>query len=327
MKQFFKNWKFGLIIGIILLLLLMYFYTNIANFFFLSSNNNPYGELLKVFITAIGGICVIYGLWLNNKRIEEQTRQNDISDKTNNDKRFGEAVSYLNSDNIGIAIGAVYTLNQLALEDERYRKIVCNIFCQYLSRTTKDNYKKELYQVNKVIIELLFNASNSIIDSNEEGIDIKNTYFVGVTIEDTKGIKFLFSVFEECRIHCYGLTIFEHSAILSSFINLYDHIGLGSSSIEDTVIESYNDHSSRITIEEGEILRVKILAEHEINNILIRENRINDLLIAADSCIKGTLALKYNKSVIKLNCPDIDGLSIIGNTSFVCIDKSSPYKI
>jgi len=326
MKQFFIKWKYWLIIGIIVLILLINYYTNIANFFFLSSNNNPYGELLKVLITAIGGICVIYGLWLNNKRIGEQTRQNNLTDKSNNDKRFGEAVSYLNSDNVGIAIGGVYTLNQLALEDERYRKIVCNIFCQYLSRTTKDNYTKERYQVNKVIIDLLFRRFNSIVDSDDEDFDIENAYFVGVTIEDTKGVRFRYSVFEECSIECYELTIFEHSAILSSFISLYDHIGLGSSLIKDTVIESYKAHSSRITIEEGEIERVKILAEHEINKMLIRENRINDLYITAGLCMNGTLALKY-KSDITINCPDVDNLLIRGDTSLVKIDKSSPYDV
>lgn len=70
--------------------------------------------MLATYLSIIGGACVIYGLYLNNRKIGEQTRQNNIAEKTNIDKRFGDAVGYLNSDNDGIAIGGAYALFQIA---------------------------------------------------------------------------------------------------------------------------------------------------------------------------------------------------------------------
>ena len=81
-------------------------------------NPEAKGKVLTTYLSIIGGTCVIYGLYLNNKKISEQIRQNNIADKSSNDKRFGDAISCLNSDNAGIAIGGVYILNQLAKEDE-----------------------------------------------------------------------------------------------------------------------------------------------------------------------------------------------------------------
>lgn len=316
--------KYISLIGLLILAtIIIWCFDDIAIYLYGQASDSK-GKFLSILVTIIGGLAVFYGLYLNSKRIKEQTRQNDLSDKSNNDKRFGEAIGYLNSDNVGIAIGGVYTLNQLALEDERYRAIVCDIFCEYLSRMTKMNYERTSYQVNETIINLLFNSSNSIVDFIEEGIIVKDAYFVNVTIENTKGAKFIRVVFEECHITIDGLTIIENSTILSSYIYLNGHIAISSSHSEDSVIESLRDNDSRITIEDSELNNIKILAEYEIKKILMCNNQINGVFLASGFCINGGLLLKSG-SKMKIQSPDTSGLSISGNTKFVEIDNSQPY--
>lgn len=168
------------------------------------------GKLVSLYLTAIGGYAVLYGLWLNSKRIGEQTRQNNLSDKSNNDKRFGEAIGYLNSDNVGIAIGGVHILNQLALEDNSiYKKIVKDIFCQFLSDNNSDDSK---YNVAKLILRCLFNG------------DFENITLNNCTIKDISINLCLKNVsFNQCEIsNC-------------AFVEM-NSISINSSSMRNTVI-------------------------------------------------------------------------------------------
>lgn len=142
-----KNWNAFIasktltyiLLGIVVIFAGIALYTSDSISAALYGKDNPEakGKVLATYLSIIGGACVIYGLYLNNKKISEQIRQNNIADKSSNDKRFGDAISCLNSDNAGIAIGGVYILNQLAKEDERYAPIVANVFLDILSQTAE----------------------------------------------------------------------------------------------------------------------------------------------------------------------------------------------
>lgn len=145
--------------------------------------NNPEakGNMLSIYLSICGGLTVLYGLFLNHKKLNEQTRQNDIAFTSNNDKRFGEAIGYLNSNNIGIAIGGVYTLYQLAKEEKRYTPIVANIFVEMLPNLAKTK-KKEIYDI---IVEKLFSDTFKNIEITFKGLEFEN-----LTLQTAKSIQF-----------------------------------------------------------------------------------------------------------------------------------------
>lgn len=117
---------------------IVYKFENFASYLYGNENPSKKGQLISTISTAIGCICIIWGLLLNNKKGAEQTRQKDISVQNSYDKRFGEAVGFLNDENEGIVIGCVYALFQLAKEDSRYAPIITNIFCNYVNDNTNN---------------------------------------------------------------------------------------------------------------------------------------------------------------------------------------------
>ena len=153
-----------ILLFILLILLFIINFETIANYFYGDENLSNKGQLLGTALTAIGGICVIWGLYLNNKKVAEQTRQNDIAVQNSNDKRFGEAIGYLNDNNEGIAIGGAYALYQLAREDKRYAPIITNIFYNYVVDNNADEESTKTFQI---IISLLFSENNPFISDKE----------------------------------------------------------------------------------------------------------------------------------------------------------------
>jgi hypothetical protein len=147
-----------LIVGLLLsVILLAVFFESIARFLYTSGN--PNGEFLKVILSVLGGIGVIYGLWINSQRIKAQNKQNKLVEDRNQDqksydadKRFGEAIGYLGSENTSIVLGGIYSLYQLAKEDKRYKTIVAGLYTSYLQNKSKELYltlKDKYVTVNK----------------------------------------------------------------------------------------------------------------------------------------------------------------------------------
>lgn len=166
-------------------------------------NPEAKGKVLTTYLSIIGGTCVIYGLYLNNKKISEQIRQNNIADKSSNDKRFGDAISCLNSDNAGIAIGGVYILNQLAKEDERYVPIVANVFLDILSQTREPDFNDKKI---KLIFESIFSDAlctqriifKSLTIKNVLIKNINNKVFENCVFENVYIDGIIDSIFNEC---------------------------------------------------------------------------------------------------------------------------------
>ena len=181
LKKILASTKTTIILFIIILVLFLicketvvYRFETLASYLYGTDADNK-GKLLSTILTAIGGVCVIWGLWLNNKKVNqqirqvnEQVRQNDIAVQNSNDKRFGEAIGYLNNDNEGIVIGGIYALYQLAKEDERYAPIITNIFVITLMIIQINKIRSLirlyfLYCFLKIILLSLVSKTNSVI--------------------------------------------------------------------------------------------------------------------------------------------------------------------
>lgn len=184
-----------IIIGLICLFI---YYSELAIHF---SKDNPNGEFFKVILTAAGGVAVFYGLYLNSLRIKQQTEQNRIAERRSIDqnffeesqrrnevdKRYGEAIAYLGSDNTTIALGGIHLLYQLAKEDNRYKKIVCNLFCSFIRERSNELYRKSVILSPKLSEEEISNY----IQNNK----VQNPPILIITIID-----FLFNNDDECFV-------------------------------------------------------------------------------------------------------------------------------
>lgn len=215
MKQLIKkvlaSTKTTIVLSILFVIFFAIDFEIIASYLYGDENPSNKGQLFGTALTAIGGICVIWGLWLNNKKVNEQTRQNNITVQNSNDKRFGEAIGYLNDANEGIAIGGVYALYQLAKEDSRYAPIITNIFYNYVNDNT-DKQDKKSYQT---ILSLLFSKDNPFVF---DGVpQYKNIVFEDI-IMYSKVAEIKFS-------HC-------------SFINNANIKGVGKVSLNDCTIQN-----------------------------------------------------------------------------------------
>lgn len=181
-----------LVLAVLIFIYVLLHFSSFSEYLYGAENLGSRGKLLSTLLTAMGGCAVVYGLYLNNRRIKEQTRQNDNIEKNNNDKRFGDAIGYLNSDNIGIAIGGANALYQLAKEDKRYVSTVSSMLVNYIK------YKSQAFYTNKeskesplepvqIVVDLLFNEENLFIEEKKDfmGADFVDIRFNG-NVENTK---------------------------------------------------------------------------------------------------------------------------------------------
>lgn len=221
------------LLTILFILVLVNCYDCIAVYFF--SSNKSRGELLKIILSMFGGAGVIYGLWINNLRIKAQNKHNKLIEERNQDqksydldKRFGDAIGYLGHENTSIVLGGIYSLNQLAKEDSRYKLIVAELFTSYLQNQSYKQYNEidtgnsEITDNNpnipiiiKTIVELLFNnetfkdipltfshtlfknlsISNNLNNCSFNRCDFINCYFDSNITNCT----FTITRFKECR--------------------------------------------------------------------------------------------------------------------------------
>lgn len=288
-----RHLKLLIIIAIILVVLSIaiaftVYFNDIACHFY-GTTFQANGQLLTTLLTAIGGGAVIYGLYLNNKRIKEQTRQNDIATKqikinadNNNDKRFGEAIGYLNSDNMGIAIGGVYALYQLAKEDKRYIPIVSNILVEELSKVSELDLTDRKY---KLMFETLFTDV-----FNSEKITISGLKITNFSISPCRNKIFKHCEFNIVMIHNITDSLFDNVVVTGNQFFCDGELVFSDSVIDRCVITDSNANS-RIQILQSTITKTQIIGA-EINHLFLWFPKITDSLIIKAKRI-GTLRL-YN---------------------------------
>lgn len=286
-KRILTSTKTAIVLSIIIIVLLfickdivVYKFETLASYFYGAGADNK-GKLLTVILTTIGGLGALWGLWLNNQRlnqqirqVNEQTRQNNIAVQNSNDKRFGEAIGYLNGDNEGIVTGGVYALYQLAKEDSRYAPIVTNIFCNYVNDNT-DKQDKKSYQT---ILSLLFSKDNHLVFNKQP--QFSNINFSYTTLfchaDDVR--------FDKCKFKAVNL-IGEKGVVVADC------------NIEDTVFIDFNavrflsgnlkrsaiisNKLSNISLEVTTLSNAEIIVSNLLLNLIIDTDTVDNVRVYA----------------------------------------------
>lgn len=292
-----------LVVGIILLILK---YQTIACWMY-GNSDEANGKLMTLIISVIGGFCVLWGLELNGRRVKEQTRQNDIAVQNNNDKRFGEAIGYMNSDNDGIVTGGIYALYQLAKEDKRYVPLVANIFVDYVNTNSKNKgstiildliFSKE--ESGSVWGTYIFNFKNLDLDSrilycNNYSVNFYDCSFYSLSIVGDDCISF-----NMCNLSAVYILKFKSISILSGNMK-YSKIA-GNKAIKteiflcpEKVIQSSIDL---------DIIGMLNISPNYLENVFVNANEILNYYIWGDTKIGDGYKLCVYAKKIKINPND-----------------------
>ncbi|WP_202776128.1 pentapeptide repeat-containing protein [Bathymodiolus azoricus thioautotrophic gill symbiont] len=105
---------------------------------------NLIGTESKITYTSIGsGLIAIFGLLFIYQRLEKQQKQIDIQIDQRVDDRFNSAIGLLGSSETSARTGAIYTLYELAIEEDKYRSQIAQILCSHIrSKTNEKKYQK-----------------------------------------------------------------------------------------------------------------------------------------------------------------------------------------
>ncbi|WP_111308549.1 pentapeptide repeat-containing protein [Confluentibacter sediminis] len=174
-----KSLKYSFLVFLFIALIIYDFYYCQflkSNFEFFSiylfpDDKNSKGELFKIILSILGALAVIYGLYVSLRRaramergvekqgesIENQTKQLELSRKSQIDERFKNAIEHLGSEKEPIILGGIAELHQIAKENKKdYAEIVFNILCSYI-RSNADIYNKTADDINHTAIQTIIN--------------------------------------------------------------------------------------------------------------------------------------------------------------------------
>ncbi len=190
-------------------------------------NENALGEYVKTMATVLGGALLILGLSINNRRVAEQIRRNDIAERGQFNTRFKDAATLLGSEHVSTILSGVYALHQIAEEtyeedqhEQGYINIVHDILSAYIRENTatiENKEKGKMWRINEkptiiiqTIMKVLFKNERSIYknlitdlsDCVFENINLDEANIIGVDFSRTKFIKSSFknAAFESCYL-------------------------------------------------------------------------------------------------------------------------------
>lgn len=246
-SKFYYKYIFLIIIfGTILLGII--FYKLDAHIMLFGDTTAALGEYVRTVATVLGGALVLLGLWINNRRVAEQTRQNNINERGQINTRFKDAATLLGSESVSSILSGIYALHQIALEtsigdkgQRGYVNIIQDILCAYVRENTDTIQNEEngkAWRINKkptiviqTIVKVLFkndkqvysNLMTDLSDCVFEGINLDEAHIANVDFSRTKFIKSSFK--KTAFIACY---------LEDAFI---DDVDFTDSSFEKTVFD------------------------------------------------------------------------------------------
>lgn len=252
-KIYHKN-LFLIIFILIVFISILFFYLG-AHLLMFGNTDGAIGQYVMFVVTILGGMLVALGLWINNRRVGEQIRQNNIAEKSQINTRFKDAATLLGSDNVSTTLSGVYALHQIAVDvyarndtENGYVRIIQDILCVFIRENTETirNEQGKDWRINKkpaivieTILKVLFSKNsdiyrNLISDLSYcvfENIYFENAHFVGVDFSKTKFIKSKFSksTFNSCYFDetfiddvDFSSCTFEKTVFDNSFIRKTD---------------------------------------------------------------------------------------------------------
>lgn len=257
-REFYFNNIFLIIILGLLVFALILFYLD-ADIKMYGNSADAVGQYVMAVATILGGSLVALGLWINNKRVLEQIRQNNIAEKAQINTRFKDAATLLGSENVSSILSGIYALHQIAVEtyngndnQRGYVGIVHDILCAFIRENTQTVHNEEKgkdWRVNKkptIVIQTILNVlfknekeiySDLITDLSDcvfEDLYLDEANIVGIDFSRTKFIK---SNFKQSNFHsCYLEEAFidEVDFSMCSFKNVvFDDSFIRKSTFED----------------------------------------------------------------------------------------------
>lgn len=271
-KSFYYRYIFLIIIfGTILVGIILYHLG--AHVILFGDTPLALGEFVKIMITVLGGALVLLGLWINNRRVAEQTRQNNIAEKGQINTRFKDAATLLGSDSVSSILSGIYALHQIALETNEgdkiqrgYVNIVHDILCAYVRENTdtiKNEENGKAWRINRkptiviqTIIKVLFKNNQLVY----RGLmtDLSDCVFENIHLEDAQIVNVDFSRTKFIKSHITNAVI-ESCYFEETFV---DEVDFARSSINKCVFDFSsikNTSFKRCTIVETDFWDAAIL--------------------------------------------------------------------
>ena len=217
-----KFLKFLLAVIIFIIILVLFFKINIIREYFevfaiwlFPENPNRNGELFKIGLSVLGGLGILFGLYISLRRakaIEEgvrkqgkainlQSDQIELTRRSQTDERFKNAVEHLGSKSEPIILGGIAELNQIVKEYKtEYSEIVFNILISYVRSNAKNEKNRTVLQT---IINNLF--------ENSEGNPYKS-YKANLRGSDLIGVEFKNVVLDNSDLSKCKLSVIKNSS-------------------------------------------------------------------------------------------------------------------
>lgn len=246
-RSFYYRYIFFIIIFGTILLGVIFYHLN-AHIILFGDSPLSLGEYVRTMITVLGGALVLLGLWINNRRVAEQTRQNNIAEKGQINTRFKDAATLLGSDSVSSILSGVYALHQIALETTEgakgqrgYVNIVHDILCAYVRENTdtiKNEENGKAWRINRkptiviqTIVKVLFKNNQFVY----RGLmtDLSDCVFENINLEDAQIMNVDFSRTKFIKSQITNATI-ESCYFEETFVDEVDFAG---SSIDKCVFD------------------------------------------------------------------------------------------
>jgi len=225
---------------LVLLIILGYFiFRNDLALWAYGETSNRNGELLKDFLSIIGGVLVIAGLYLSfiraksfersvekqDHQIANQTKGIELTRTSLINDQFKNAVSHLGDAKEPIILGGIAELFELAKNNKDYRELVSDILSSFIR--SEALYKKSYYDINSTLIEFALEKlispifkdfKKNLAFSNLEILAIKEKKLTNFTFDNSK---FFSSVDSSTFTNC-SLKYVKISQGNISYVNFID---------------------------------------------------------------------------------------------------------
>lgn len=184
----------GLLLIIAIITVALIFIGNWSEYFFGGIENiNAKGEYLQTILQVCGGIIVILGAYQSLKIVDSMNDNNKLGEKGNTAERFKNAIMMLDDVNSTTCLGGIYSLDNIAKDNEEYREQVFNILISFINNKTKDMVPwddipiPQRFDVSptievQTIIKILF-SKDKFLYRNLIG-DFKNSKLYGGNFDD-----------------------------------------------------------------------------------------------------------------------------------------------
>ncbi len=294
------------------------FYKLDAHILLFGDTPSALGEYVKTVATVMGGGLVVLGLWINNRRVAEQTRQNNINEKGQINSRFKDAATLLDSGSVSSMLSGVYALHQIALEssvgDERQRGYV-KIIHEILSAFVRENTEKIVNKEEGT--EWLINKKPTIVIQTIMTVLFKNNEFVySDLMTDLSHCIFEDIDLDQAHIENVDFTktkFIRTSAKECSFISCYmDNAFVEQTDFSNTRFEKVvfdNSHIHNSTFEESQFdqcdLWDTIIADTSFNKAKFKNVDFQNTIFEENVDFRNTVLEQYSLEEIRTQSAEL----------------------